>query len=87
MKRFTLALALAIAIPMLGAGTEIPSGEIASCVKPLQDQHPGKTGSIVLERGEAALNARAWLADKATRSISPRRSGRPSGICRGNSRA
>jgi cardiolipin synthase C len=31
--------------------------------------HPGKTGTLVLERGEEALLARAWLADHARRSI------------------
>lgn len=31
--------------------------------------HPGKTGAYVLDRGEEALIARAWLADHAQRSI------------------
>jgi putative cardiolipin synthase len=31
--------------------------------------HPGVTGSLVLERGEQALLARAWLVDHARRSI------------------
>ena len=32
-------------------------------------RHPGATGSYVLDTGEAALRARAWLADHAERSI------------------
>ncbi|OGU20282.1 MAG: cardiolipin synthase [Hydrogenophilales bacterium RIFOXYD1_FULL_62_11] len=31
--------------------------------------HPGETGVVVLDTGEAALRARAWLADHAQRSI------------------
>lgn len=31
--------------------------------------HPGQTGSFVLDRGEQALLARAWLADHARQSI------------------
>ncbi|MDF3032110.1 MAG: cardiolipin synthase [Moraxellaceae bacterium] len=31
--------------------------------------HPGKTGAFVLDTGDQALRARAWLADHATRSI------------------
>ncbi len=31
--------------------------------------HPGQTGAFVLDRGEEALLARAWLADHATQSI------------------
>lgn len=31
--------------------------------------HPGKTGAFVLDTGEEALIARAWLADHAERSI------------------
>lgn len=31
--------------------------------------HPGETGVVVLDTGEAALRARAWLADHALRSI------------------
>jgi cardiolipin synthase C len=31
--------------------------------------HPGQTGSYVLERGEQALLARAWLVDHARRSV------------------
>lgn len=31
--------------------------------------HPGQTGALVLERGESALQARAWAADHAAASI------------------
>lgn len=38
-------------------------------VRTLLAQHPDKSGSYVLEKGEESLLARAWLADHAKRSI------------------
>lgn len=38
-------------------------------IAPLIDSHPGKSGVYVLEKGEEALRARAWLTDHATKSI------------------
>lgn len=38
-------------------------------ILPLQARHPGASGLCVLERGEEALVARAWLAEQATRTL------------------
>jgi len=42
---------------------------LSEVVNPLIAAHPGKSGAYVLEKGEEALRARAWLADHATGSI------------------
>jgi putative cardiolipin synthase len=62
-----LAALLALAAPLPGAraaddaAMAFIAGEIAA--------HPGKTGVYVLDTGEEALLARAWLADHARQSI------------------
>lgn len=38
-------------------------------ISPLLAAHPGRSGAYVLEKGEEALLARAWLADHARKSI------------------
>ncbi|MCW8934924.1 MAG: phospholipase D family protein [Gammaproteobacteria bacterium] len=38
-------------------------------IEPLTKKHPHKTGLYVLEKGGDALLARAWLTDKATKTI------------------
>ncbi len=38
-------------------------------VQALMAQHPGKTGTYILEKGEESLLARAWLTDQALRTI------------------
>jgi len=45
-----------------------PEGLFRS-VQPLLSSHPAKSGAYVLEKGEEALLARAWLADHAEKSI------------------
>lgn len=45
------------------------SSPLSQTITPLIAAHPGKTGAYVLERGEEALRARAWLADHASSSI------------------
>lgn len=46
------------------------SGEgLPEILRPLLAGHPGKSGAYVLEKGEEALLARAWLADHAVQSI------------------
>ncbi len=45
------------------------ASELDERVLPLLERHTGQTGAYVLEKGEEALLARAWLADHATRSI------------------
>ena len=42
-----------------------PRGDIDDAIR----AHPGLTGSLILEHGEQALLARAWLVDNARRSI------------------
>ncbi len=51
----------------IARGVEKPG--LAPSVQPLISAHPGKSGAYVLEKGEEALLARAWLADHANRSI------------------
>lgn len=68
MNLFKLILAIVLAVrPAAASGSVV--GDLASTTQALLATHPGKTGAIVLERGEEALWARGWLADKATRSI------------------
>lgn len=42
---------------------------LGQVVQPMIAAHPGKSGAYVLEKGEEALLARAWLADHAQKSI------------------
>jgi len=46
-----------------------PSASLEHLIAPLTEKHIQKTGLYVLEKGGDALLARAWLADKATKSI------------------
>ncbi len=62
MRRFFLALLLWAALgPAPAASLAVVDAEIAT--------HPRQTGSYLLDTGEEALLARAWLADHAERSI------------------
>lgn len=45
------------------------SNSLEQLITPLIEDHPQKTGLYVLEKGGDALLARAWLADKATKTI------------------
>jgi len=65
--QFLTALLFLLAI----AGTVFASAPtpLTQVVVPLIAAHPGKSGAYVLEKGEEALRARAWLADHATTSI------------------
>lgn len=45
------------------------SPPLTQVVAPLIAANPGKSGAYVLEKGEEALRARAWLTDHATSSI------------------
>jgi putative cardiolipin synthase len=62
----TLTLLLAFALPIAHA---VEAEGLARSVRPLLASHPGKSGAYVLEKGEEALLARAWLADHAQNSI------------------
>jgi len=62
MQRLILALLFWIAFgPAAAASLAVVDEQIAA--------HPGATGAYVLDTGEEALLARAWLADHAERSI------------------
>lgn len=70
MKRFAASLVFALcagltsAVPARAAATH-PFDSLLAAVA----AHPGQSGSFVLDRGQDALIARAWLADRARTSI------------------
>lgn len=45
------------------------ASELRQLLTPLLEAHPGQSGAYVLDKGEEALLARAWLADHAAQSI------------------
>lgn len=63
----------ALAFGLLGAGIALPASATDRSAMAVVDAevaaHPGQTGAYVLDTGEEALLARAWLADHAIRSI------------------
>ncbi|MFP5411109.1 MAG: phospholipase D-like domain-containing protein, partial [Gammaproteobacteria bacterium] len=62
MRRLLVALLLWLGFgPVAAASLAIVDAEIAA--------HPDRTGAYILDTGEEALLARAWLADHAERSI------------------
>lgn len=69
-ERFGALLAVHIAWVMAGLS---PGAALAEDPRAVIDariaQHPGQTGAYVLERGEEALVARAWLTEHARSSI------------------
>lgn len=71
MRRFiaTLLLALLLLIANSGGALSAQSNPLSRLIEPQIAAHPGKTGAYVLEKGEEALLARAWLTDHATTSI------------------
>jgi len=60
-----LLLALAVGLP----ASADPTSDARAFIDAQIAAHPGRTGSYVLEKGEEALLARAWLADHARTSI------------------
>ncbi|MCL7488066.1 MAG: phospholipase D family protein [Desulfobulbaceae bacterium] len=68
---FFLIFFAALALPCF-AGVELPESGPLSLEEATRDlflQHPGKSGAFVLEKGEDALLTRAWLTERAARSI------------------
>jgi putative cardiolipin synthase len=65
MRFATLLLALAYCAPALADAQADPRAAVDALVA----AHPGETGTYVLDKGEEALLARAWLADQARSSI------------------
>jgi len=66
----TILVSIAIAL-FLATGPTLAEVEpaLGTTVQPLLAAHTGRSGAYVLEKGEEALLARAWLADHATKSI------------------
>lgn len=60
--------ALLIVAPLCGTAMAAPA-TLGEVITPLLAAHPGKSGAYVLERGEEALRARAWLTDHAQATI------------------
>lgn len=46
-----------------------PAESLQALVQRLTQSHPGKSGALLLEKGESALLARAWLTDQARQTI------------------
>ncbi len=68
LRLWSTALACLILACQSGLALAEPAPGLA-LVDELIAAHPGQTGAHVLDRGEEALIARAWLADRAQRSI------------------
>jgi len=66
-SRIISALLLLLAITGLVSAAE--PAQLSRVITPLITAHPGKSGAYVLEKGEEALRARAWLTDHAASSI------------------
>lgn len=63
---FTMAvLGLCLVLPASAVAAPSPMAIVDSQIS----AHPGQTGVVVLDTGESALRARAWLADHARRTI------------------
>lgn len=60
-------LVLALLFSTTAGTTAAPSG--LDAIDAAIDTHPGQTGAYILDTGEEALLARAWLTDHAQRSI------------------
>ena len=54
---------------LAGSAVAATPAPLSQVIAPLINAHPGKSGAYVLEKGEEALRARAWLADHAASSI------------------
>lgn len=59
-------LACFLALAPIAAAQEI---DLDTTLPEMMAQYPGKSGSYVLEKGEESLLTRAWLTDRAQRSI------------------
>ena len=58
-----------ILLPLSGFASTTIQKPLSDVIAPLITAHPGKSGAYVLEKGEEALRARAWLTDHATNGI------------------
>jgi putative cardiolipin synthase len=67
-----LIVRLLLAATSFASAAPVPGVDAPAPMAPIEAQlakHPGQTGVYVLDTGEQALRARAWLADHAQRSI------------------
>jgi putative cardiolipin synthase len=72
MRVWLIVRALLLAAAAFAWAAPVAAVEAAAPMAPVEAQlaaHPGQTGVYVLDTGEQALRARAWLADHAQRSI------------------
>ena len=72
MRVWLIVRALLLAAAAFAWAAPVAGAEAAAPMAPVEAQlaaHPGQTGVYVLDTGEQALRARAWLADHAQRSI------------------
>lgn len=60
---------LLILLALLLLAAPAAAGELRQLLKPLLEAHPGQSGAYVLDKGEEALLARAWLAERAAERI------------------
>ncbi len=68
----TVAVAFCVAAHAAAAAASAPTDNGATLTQltnPLIEAHPGRSGAYVLEKGEDALMARAWLTDHAASRI------------------
>lgn len=62
-------LLITLTVILTVAGAASADTKLATLVEEHTREHSGLTGAFVLEKGENALLARAWLADNAVKSI------------------
>jgi len=68
--RLPISILTALLMLALPFRASIAAGPLLSqVIAPLISSHPGTSGAYVLEKGEEALRARAWLTDHATKNI------------------
>src|SRR6266571_3953397 len=60
---------LFLLLALAGTASAAAPTSLPQVITPLIAAHPGKSGAYVLEKGEEALRARAWLTDHAITSI------------------
>jgi len=69
LTRFRIVALLLFLTTLPGPVSAATPAPLSQVVSPLIAAHPGRSGAYVLEKGEEALRARAWLADHAISSI------------------
>jgi cardiolipin synthase C len=62
-------LLLFLLLQMVCSTSSFAESRLAQILEPLSEKYPKQTGSYILDKGEEALLARAWLTDHATQTI------------------